>query len=782
MPYEHLRLGREEPLTDRHPRQNRMPRYRPDDPRGFGSALRDKLREANERNAEADVGGFDDKRLLKITLRAGEKMLPEFEAIPGIEIVSQEAETIVLAFATTDGLAEFEARLSTLAQSGLVTRKDLLYVIEDFDRWTSEDRKGAALREKGFPELQQFILDVELWPLVQGEQRARLLIAFSEWLRVEGIDSLDTLNQPSLVMQRLRCTLENAQSLLEHRDVRTVDLPPRLGIGVEMLVTDINQFPVVQPPPDGAPAVVVLDSGLARGHPLVGPAVGDAQGFVEPLRDPDDRVPNGHGTFVSGLALYGDIEACIRAGAFVPSLRLHSGKVFENDSNDQTEFVERSVDEAVRYFHDAYGCRVFNLSYGDRNKLYDGRHLKGLAYTLDRLTRELGVLFVVPAGNLLAEEMPADPGPEYPEYLFGERARLLDPAPALNAITVGGLAVKTASRFAQQHEAHIEDVPVAQSLQPAPFTRAGPSVGGAIKPDFVEEAGNLAMMRVGGRMRHQGLGLVSLNSGFATGGPFSEDVGTSFAAPIVAHKAAMLSGKLPDASSNLLRALLAVHAHWPQESVQLLNAAGDAAGRDRVLRLLGYGRVKEGALYDSQESVVTLLTEDSIGNDQHHFYELPMPDEFWSAGRRSREVSVALAHSPEVRTTRLDYRRSKLSFSLISAQSLEEATRAFTRGRDRQERRPERATSRLITGEERKTSTLQMSRWTFVGALRNGSKLFVVITRQDSVWSTSQDEAEPYAVAVVLADRENITVNLYERIRTVLEARAQVRARARARG
>ena len=81
-----------------------------------------------------------------------------------------------------------------------------------------------------------------------------------------------------------------------------------------------------------------------------------------------------------------------------------------------------------------------------------------------------------------------------------------------------------------------------------------------------------------------------------------------------------------------------------------------------------------------------------------------------------------------------------------------------------------------------KTSTLQMSRWAFRDAIRNGNKLFVVITRQDSGWSTTNDEAEPYAIAVVLADRENITINLYERIRAVLEARAQVRSRARARG
>lgn len=778
MPYDHLRLGREEPLTERHRAQRNVPRFTPDDSRAFGTLLRTKFEQANARNAEADLGGFDNRRLLKITLRPGEKILPQFEAIRGIEIVSQEAETIVLAFASEEGLQNFEARLTTLAQSGSVTHKELLYAIEDFDRWTPEDRKGAALREQGLPERPGFMLDVELWPVDRAEQRRQLLDTFREWVQQQGMEHLDTLNQPSLIMLRLRCNHEEAGLLMQHRDVRTVDLPPRLGVAVEILATDINRFPEVPAPAADASAVVVLDSGLTPGHPLIGPAVGDAQDYVAPLLSPDDDVPNGHGSFVAGLALYGDVERCIRSGAFVPLLRLFSGKVFNDDGSDQTEFVEKAIEEAVRYFHGEYQCRVFNLSYGDLNKAYDGRHLRGLAYTLDRLTREVGVLFVVPTGNF--DEIPKGTRNHYPDYLLADRARLLDPAPALSALTVGGLAVKTASRDAQRHGTTIEDLPIAQTLQPAPFTRVGPSIGGAIKPDVVEEAGNLAVMRTGTRTRHSGLGLVSMNSGFAAGSLFAEGIGTSYASPVVAHKAALLSGRLPDASANLLRAVIGAHARWPQASVQLLNPLDDAAGREKLLRLLGYGRIDDQALYQSSEGVVTLLAEDVVGNDQHHFYELPIPDEFWGAGRRTREVTVALAYSPEVRTTRLDYRRSKLWFTLVASTSLDEAVRAFTRGR--KEGLPERPNNRLISNGDRKLGTLQMSRWTFRGPLRNENRLFVVITRQDATWPIAQDAGEPYALAVTVDDRENANINLYERIRTVLEARAQVRARARARG
>lgn len=778
MPYEHLRLSREEPLRDRHRRRDTRPRFAPADPRAFGATLRQRFVADSERNRTADIGGFDQRRLLKITLRHGERALPAFDKIPGIEIVSQEADTLVLAFATDEGLRTFERRLATLARDGVATRRELLYVIEDFDRWTSDDRTGPALRDQGLPRTDTFILDVELWPLENTQQRNQLVSTIEQWLQERGIQILDRLTQPSLVMLRVRCSADRAELLLQHRDVRTVDLPPRLGVSVEMLVADVNQFPPVDVPPEDGPKLAVLDSGLASGHALLGPAVGDSQGFVEPDKDVADRVPDGHGTFVAGLGLYGDVAECIRTGRFVPALRLFAGKVFNDDDADQTEFVERAVDEAVRYFVDQYGCKVFNLSYGDRNKVYEGGHVRGLAYTLDRLSRDLGVLFVVPTGNLLRTELPADPRAAYPTYLFDPKSRLLDPAPALSALTVGGLARNTATAGAQRHEETIEELPIAHRGQPAPFTRAGPSIGGAIKPDLVEEAGNWAIRRLGGVASHRGLGIVSTNSGFAGGRPFSEDVGTSYAAPKVAHVAALVAGQVPDATGNLIRAVLAAHAKWPEPSVRLLAPRNTQDERKRLMRLIGYGQVDQRAVIESLDDVVTLLAEDRIGNDQHHFYEVPVPEEFWQGGRRTRRISVALAYSPEVRTTRLDYRRSKVSFTLVNAASLDEVTRAFRRGRD--EGMPERATNRLVPNSERKAGTLQMSRWEFGTALRGDQKLFVVVTRQDAPWPLPQDADEPYAIAAVLDDSENVHIELYQLVRARLEARIQLRARVRA--
>lgn len=777
MPYEHLKFNRELPLTDRHKKPDMRPRFRPPDPKAYGTALRLTFDAARQRAAAEDINGYDGRILFKVQLRE-DAPVPTLGDIPGVELLSQEDKSVVLAFADRNGLAEFESRLSSLARDGTATRADLLYALQSFDHWTPEDRKGAALKQHGFPSSDIFILDIELWPMERVDRRNAMLTAFLGWLQEQGIEKLDDLRQPSLVMARVRCTLDQAAGLLlHHRDVRTVDLPPRTGVAVEVLMADISRFPPPSPPPENAPAIAVLDAGLISNHPLLATAVGDAQAYLTPNRLPHDGPPHWHGTFVSGLALYGDFAECLRQELFLPLLRLFSGKVFEDDDNDQTEFVEKAVDDAVRDLHRQYGCRVFNLSYGDFNKVYDGRHLRGLAYTLDRLTRKLGVLFVVPTGHLRTSELPDNPRTQYPGNLLADDARLLDPAPALSALAVGGLAHHTASRESQRYPQNIEDLPIAQEDQPFPLGRRGPSINGAIKPDLVDYAGNLAVMRSGGRARQTGLGLISTCGDFANGRPFAEDIGTSYAAPQVAHRAARLLQTLPDASANLLRSLLAAHARWPGACEELLNHADNAQGRKRLLQLVGYGRIDDDALYRSLDQAVTLLAEDQIANDKCHFYELPVPDCFWSAGKRRREIAVALAYSPDIRTTRLDYRMSKLWYTLLKAADLDEVERAFKRNRE--EGMGEISTNRWIANDKRKLGTLQVSRWGFKLPPRNGQKIFAVVTRQDTPWGNVADGQEPYALMAVLADRENAQINLYAQVRAQLEARTQVRARAR---
>ena len=67
--------------------------------------------------------------LIKIALSG--KMSPEdiSKASGGVEIVSQEDDTLILAFATETQLEEFSAKLASLADGEKVTYEKILYAL-----------------------------------------------------------------------------------------------------------------------------------------------------------------------------------------------------------------------------------------------------------------------------------------------------------------------------------------------------------------------------------------------------------------------------------------------------------------------------------------------------------------------------------------------------------------------------------------------------------------------------------------------------------------------------
>jgi hypothetical protein len=447
-----------------------------------------------------------------------------------------------------------------------------------------------------------------------------------------------------------------------------------------------------------------------------------------------------------------------------------------NASDDK--LIQNQVEVAVRYFHREYGCRVFNFSYGDLRKPHLGRHVRGLAVTLDTLTRELDVLFVVPTGNFNGTDtLPADWRADYPRYLLQNEAALLDPAPALNALTVGSLARWDATFNTQRYRNDPAEQPIARCDQPSPFSRSGPSVGGAIKPELVGYGGNWAVnVRTANQtIVRQGLGELSTCKDFAVGRLLAEETGTSFAAPHVAHLAACILAEHTQADHNLLRALLVAHARWPEPTEALLR---DKAER---LRLCGYGKVQDGALERSTEQEVTLVANDSIPNRCHHFYEVPLPPDFLEGRRRTREVTVALAHSPAVRTTRISYKSCAMEFRLVWADDLSRVSRMFNAATSPEEyRRIAEANGARIGARNRSAGTVQADTWTLLrpNAQRRAQRLFVVVTRIDESWGrdlTLTDE--PYALAVTVRDRENADARLYTQIQARLRARVAARVR-----
>lgn len=774
--YPHLPLQREEPITEKRP-GNYPPPQPPADPAAHGRALGLQLKETIQQT-EYDIGGFDNRKLFRFQVDKGFNP-DDLKKISGeIEFVSQEDDEIVVAFVSQSALQSFEARLTSIALGESVTNKQVYYALQGMSGWTPEDRTGWSLKQEGFPQTDIFYLDIELWPIEDSaKERQQLASKFESWLNENDIENSDSVKQPGLTIYRVCCDRPQAEKLLRHRDIRIVDLPPRFGLNIKHLGLDIQQFPVTPSPLPNAPGVVVLDSGLATGHPLLGPAVGDAQSFLPGHIAADE---SGHGTHVAGIALYGDITISIESGSFIPELRLFSGRILDKD-DENNGLVENHIDTAVRYFVDEYNCRIFNLSFGDSRKPYLGGHVRGLAYTLDRLSRELGVLFVVSAGNVSSSQLDGLAWrQEYPQYLVHDDWSIIDPATAINVLTVGSLARLEASLNAQRYTNDPAELPIAKAEQPSPFTRHGPTVGGAIKPELVAFGGNWVLNARNGanHIHDQGLGELSTNLNFAQGNLLGLKCGTSFAAPHITHLAGKILSEHPEASANLLRALLVNHAAIPHSSSEIF---GD---NDSVRKVLGYGFVNARALLKSLENEVTLIAEGQIENKRHHFYELLVPDDFISPGKRIREISVSLAHTPPVRSTRVTYKATRLDYRLVVAPNLDHAVTMFNKATSKEnfESIPE-LTGASVSWRLRSKGSVQAANWQFKQFNSNSKlrtdKLFVVVTRNDFPWGESDTKTtEEYSLVVCLRDRENQQAKLY----TQIQNRLQMRQRARARG
>ena len=748
----------------------------PDDPPAHGRMLQECLESAKNQTDE-DIGGFDDRRLFRFTVNKGFDPDTLRNISPEIEFVSQEGDEIVVAFVSTAALESFEARLTSLTKGEEVTYKPVLYALQSVDRWSPEDRTGWALSHEGFPDQASFVLDIELWPIEDNQdERTLLWKAFEIWLNKHNIELIDSVKQPGLSLFRVRSNQQQADAILQHRDVRTVDLPPKYGLDLSLLRSDIKDFPEIASPPENAPGLVILDSGLTTGHPFLAPAVGDSQSFL-PGKDAEDE--HGHGTLVAGLGLYGDIETAIQTGELTPRLRIFSGRILDENNENTTGFVEKQIDEAVRYFHESYGCRIFNLSFGDLRKPYLGGHIKGLSYVLDSLSRELGVLFIVSAGNVLGSQKDGLEWKNgYPVYMTEDTWAIVEPAPALNVITVGSLARHDQTTNSQRYSGDPAEVPIARHNQPSPFSRHGYSIGGAIKPDLISYGGNWAVnTRANVLVPNSGLGELSTSREFAGGRLLADKSGTSMAAPHVAHFATLILSVYPEANRDIVRALLVSHAAIPESSESLFE------DKEMLRRICGYGQMDPRALFRSLENEVTMLANGQIPNKSHHFYEIPIPEDFLSNGKRLREISIGMSYTPHVRSTRVSYKASRINFKLVTAPDLDYVTTMFNKATEKDDYdNILELNNRDISSSMRGKGTAQAATWSFKqfnsqSKLRN-NRLFVVVTRNDYPWGEPHSSTfEPYALVVCFRDRTNQKARLYSQVQAKLRVRERARAR-----
>ena len=485
---------------------------------------------------------------------------------------------------------------------------------------------------------------------------------------------------PDSVQVRVRMTGAGFRDvILNFAHLFDVALPPELQQATgESHGQQIRPELLVHPPAEGAPTVCVIDSGIEEGHRWLAPAMdSDTSRCFLPGVQPNDVAdyfpPQGHGTRVAGAVLYPD--AIPITGEVEPVAWIQNGRVLDKQCELPISLPpEEYLQKVVAHFHVApHLTKIFNHSINSKVPCPTKR-MTSWAAKLDQLSHEQEVLFIQSAGNQtrLDNGDLANPGlrahldanRQPPQHQLEDSMRVANPAQSLHALTVGSVS---AGLF---EDANTRSFATGEHL-PSGFSRAGyGKPWSVVKPEVVEVGGDLVYSKNPPRLvrTHPEVAIELLNSTMHGQPAYSKDgVGTSFAAPKVAHIAAHLQNLFPSASPLLYRALIVQSARWP-------GWAENEDEKDTVLRLIGYGLPSLERATTNSETRVTLITPDAeiIPSKQMHLYTIRIPEELRSAALEARiRIDVTLAYTALPRRTRarrtgyletwLDWESSKLS-------------------------------------------------------------------------------------------------------------------------
>lgn len=158
-----------------------------------------------------------------------------------------------------------------------------------------------------------------------------------------------------------------------------------------------------------------------------------------------------------------------------------------------------------------------------------------------------------------------------------------------------------------------------------------------------------------------------------------------------------------------------------------------------------------------------------------------MPDDYLRSSLGTRELAITLAYSPVVRTTRIEYLATQITYRLAIGTSLDEVQKHFNQELKAKPKilKDAKNTNRDISSQLRNHGTVQSSRWT-LRKCKPGEKWFVVVVRQDRDWNPSAAEKEPYALVVTVTDRDNEEAQLFTQIQQRIAQQAVVREQQKA--
>jgi serine protease AprX len=356
-----------------------------------------------------------------------------------------------------------------------------------------------------------------------------------------------------------------------------------------------------------------VDSGVTRKIPELEQWIYNRERFVAAAEE-----NTYHGTFVAGLLIWGHV-----LNTNHPEIGRHPCRILDIHvlpNTDPTYGAVGTITEAellhdleqalIKYSNEV---KVWNLSLGSDEVCALDR-FSDFAVQLDNLQERFGVTFVIAAGNYQDAPLLS-----YPRNDVGSTAgRITSPADSVLGIAVGAIAQLNHPTSGTKRG------------EPSPFSRNGPGPNHIIKPDLVHFGGN-----IGTDFSHS-LGITSLDNDLK----IAEDIGTSFATPLVSRQLASIHHRItPMPSATLARAILT-------------HNAVDIRSRERVKdgddHYLGFGTPLdiEHAL-ECEPWKMTLVFEEVMRPGFFLEWDnFPYPESLTDGNRFRGEIWMTLAYMP----------------------------------------------------------------------------------------------------------------------------------------
>ena len=370
-------------------------------------------------------------------------------------------------------------------------------------------------------------------------------------------------------------------------------------------------------PDSDAPAVCLLDSGTTRRHPLITPALAekDQQAWNTDWNVEDVGAQwSGHGTQMSGVALYGDLtEALVMNVPIELRHRLESVKILPDHGASDPDLYGYITATAVARIEveSPQRPRAYCLAVTAEGDHWSGRPSSWSA-KMDDLAYGDGDdqrLIMISAGNI---------GTYYPaaEYLDqNDTAPVESPGQAWNVLTVGAATEK----ITITHQDFQGWGVMAKAGDLSPFSRTSVNWNDdwPIKPDVVFEGGNHGVdpaTCAGDHLDDLAL-LTTFNKPEERAFTVTGD--TSAATAQVARMAAQIFSDRPQLWPETVRALIVHSAEWTPAMLAHLPENPNKSHQRLIMRRYGYGIPSLERSVRSLSSDVSIVIESDLQPFQH---------------------------------------------------------------------------------------------------------------------------------------------------------------------